>query len=61
MLVIHAYGTQKERSAHSAKKKKKVKVQPVVLSFPVSGLPLDHLHKTPRDFFFFPFLIADVG
>lgn len=49
-LVIHTYSTQKERSVHSAKKG--VKVQPVVLSFPASGLPLDHLHKTPRDFFF---------
>lgn len=55
VLVMRTYSTQNERSAHSAegkKKKNRVKVQPVVLSFPASGLPLDHLHKMPLDFFF---------
>lgn len=57
VLVIHAHSTRKERSVHSAKREKKkgkkkgVKVQPVILSFPASGLLLDHLHKTPHDFF----------
>lgn len=56
VLVMRTYSTRYERSARSAEEKKKgkkkgVKVQPVVLSFPASGLPLDHLHKMPLDFF----------
>lgn len=59
--ACHTYIQYTEGEVGPFRKKKGAKVQRVVLSFPASGLPLDHLHMTPHDFFFFPFLIADVG